>query len=793
MISQRGLKIGWRLFRKDIVNSSLLLFSLSLSFALCFLLFGYAQYSYGYDAHIPNAERIFLVKHRVNAFDRPIWVDFSPIKIADALERSGIPYRLAYFQNVPTSVAAKSRSVLQLNVANVSANFSQVFMLTAQSGSIEATLSQPGKIALTRKAAVRLFGTDQVLGQTVQAGTTSMIIGAVINDLPSNTTVNFDALTFSSEEQGRRYLELPTSVDENIVVDLLQQKMNESPMARFIDTKWLDGNSGTKQKATTMEVRLSSLRDAYFDRDLGNFEGLVRGDKRIVLALCVVGFLVFLISAFSFVNVGMARLVRRQKEVGVYKAIGVPRLQIISQFLAESLLWSSLSLGLGLLLAWMFFPLFVEISGRSLDTIFSLQHVLFAALFSLILGMLLSVYPIFLVLGVNANHALSGRGNSEGRSGARTRRALSILQFSAATVFGAIALAIAWQTFYTTRFAQGFSFENLWVINLQADYDETKYSGFIAELKGLRGVDSVAYSSVPVGRDFMGFQGQLRLDNEHKVAPVRHWVSQNFFEVHQIKPIAGRVFDSAIDAVENDRIIVLNDRAVRALGFDDANQAVGKFITPTLSGATVASQIIGVIPDVRFQNAHESEGPRVFTQSLSGPVFSIRIRGAEVATLAQIESLWRRYFNEQIFDPIKSAELIAQNHAEDIRLSKMILLSALLGLILAAIGVYVMAAYNVQRRAEEIAIRKIYGAGKQSITAMVLKEYAVLMIWSSVIAVPISAFCIWVYLSEFAERAPIGLWTIVIAILLTSLAALTAVVQQSTLAMKTSPLIVFRN
>lgn len=793
MISQRGLKIGWRLFRRDIVNSSLLLFSLSLSFALCFLLFGYAQYSFGYDAHIPNAERIFLVKHRVNAFDRPIWVDFSPIKIADALERSGIPYRLAYFQNVPTSVAAKSRSVLQLNVANVSANFSQVFMLTSQSGNIEATLSQPGKIALTRKAAVRLFGTDQVLGQTVQAGTTSMIIGAVINELPSNTTVNFDALTFSNEEQGRRYLELPASVDENIVVDLLQQKMNESPMARFIDAKWLDGNSGTKQKATTMEVRLSSLRDAYFDRDLGNFEGLVRGDKRIVLALCVVGFLVLLISAFSFVNVGMARLVRRQKEVGVYKAIGVPRLQIISQFLVESLLWSSLSLGLGLILAWMFFPLFVEISGRSLDTIFSLQHVLFAALFSLILGALLSVYPIFLVLGVNANHALSGRGNSEGRSGARTRRALSILQFSAATVFGAIALAIAWQTFYTTRFAQGFSFENLWVINLQADYDETKYSGFIAELKGLRGVDSVAYSSVPVGRDFMGFQGQLRLDSEHKVAPVRHWVSQNFFEVHQIKPIAGRVFNSAIDAVENDRIIVLNDRAVRALGFNDANQAVGKFITPTRSGATVATQIIGVIPDVRFQNAHESEAPRVFTQSLSGPVFSIRIRGAEAETLAQIESLWRRYFNGQIFDPIKSAELIAQNHAEDIRLSKMVLLSALLGLILAAIGVYVMAAYNVQRRAEEIAIRKIYGAGKLSITAMVLKEYAVLMIWSSVIAVPISAFCIWVYLSEFAERAPIGLWTIVIAILLTSLAALTAVVQQSTLAMKTSPLIVFRN
>ncbi len=168
MMKWRDLKIGWRLLIKQPAHSLIVLGGLSLSFATCFLLLGYAKYSFDYDSHIPDADKIFLVKHRVNAFSRPVWVNFLPSGLKDAMATSGVPHDFVIFWNGVQKIVAKDNAPEPVNVALVSTNFSQVFAVKTLQGDLTATLSKPDAIAITARTAARLFGTQRVLGNAVR-------------------------------------------------------------------------------------------------------------------------------------------------------------------------------------------------------------------------------------------------------------------------------------------------------------------------------------------------------------------------------------------------------------------------------------------------------------------------------------------------------------------------------------------------------------------------------------------------------------------------------------------------
>ncbi|WP_395009397.1 FtsX-like permease family protein [Undibacterium sp.] len=788
----RDLKIAWRILLKQPAHSLVVFLGLSVSFCVCFLLLGYAKYSFEYDAHVPDAKRIFLVKHKLNVIGNPAWVDFSVWPLKESLSQSGIPHRL-------TSIDRKIRSVIidtnikhEILIASVNANFPDMFAIKVLQGDLKSTLAKPDTIALSAKTAATFFGDKSVIGSRLQMDGKTYFVGAVIQDVPSNATFGFDALKGSEEGYGRAYVQVPDNIDVRMVEKHIQEIADRSPFFEDVIKRIYPTHAQNLGNKKAIEIRLTSLADAYFDQDLGVLKYVVRGDRRIVLALGAVSLLIVFLATTSFINLSVARTLRRQREIGVYKMLGFSRAQIIAQFVTESLTLSVAATGLGLFLAWLILPLFSELMNRQLGDLFSSTNLALSLVFSILVGLLMSVYPTWLALGVNAQQALAGRGTSESLAGARLRRSLTILQFATAMAFGAVSLAIAWQTYYSTKTNLGFEPDNLLVLKLRKPIRETESSSFRDALLRLPHVRDVAVSFRPVGRDDVGSFSAYRAPNGNYILPTYEGVSLNFFSVHGVKILAGRGFDPKLDAPENAKKVIFNHAAINALGFASPQAAIGQFVVDT-NDVPESVQIVGVVSDLRYRSAHDSEVPRSFDPSLWPYTLAIQTDGNLPDAILSIESLWRLHFPTETFDITTSTSLIAQNYEEDLRMSKLLIIAAILSLAIAAFGIYVLSAYSVQRRFQEIAIRKIYGAKTKSIALLLGKEFGFIMLASALIGLPLGAFAISHYLATFVERAPIGGWTLLFALCVALLIALASSLRHALLAMRISPVVALRD
>lgn len=801
----RDLKIAWRILLKQPAHSLIVFLSLSLSFSVCFLLLGYAKFSFEYNAHIVDADRIFLVKHRINVFSRPVWVDFGQMRLNETIGSSGIPHTIISLSS-NTLTAETSMKVLQsLNVVSVSSSFPDSFAVKTLQGDLIATLAKPDGIAVTARTAEKLFKTQKVLGNTLKIAEKSVTIGAVIQDPPKNTTVSFDALVGTKEEESNGYIKLPVNVDVGMVEQFLQTAADKAPLAKMLREGWkASGEQATAQKSP-IEIRLTSLKDAYFDRDLGNFEGISRGNKGIVIALLGVAVVILLLAAIGFINLMVARTIRRQKEIGVYKMLGATRLRIVRQFITESLLLTFAANGLGLFIAWLMLPIFSDLMNRPLDSLFALSNLTLSLLFSVLIGLLLSAYPAWIAIKVNTNQALIGKGNNESVGGMRLRRALTVMQFSSAIAFGAVAMAIAWQTYYVNKASLGFSPDNLLVLSLarvqfEGNSDEQKAAvaqmdaknrAFQDSVMRLPGVHDVASTNQALGRDFVGFNTPLLTQDDRRIVPTVHFVSPNFFNVYQVRAIAGRVYDPKLDLDDKVDRIVLNVAAVKALGFSAPQDAIGKIVMSR--SRDNAWKIIGVVPNLRFQNAYEQEAPRIFRLQMRSRTLVIRVDADLVDTQAKIAALWQQFFPNHEINLITNTSLVAENYAEDIRLTKLLIVAAIIVMLNAIFGIYVLSAYSVQRRFQEIAIRKIYGAKTKAIALLLGKEFAFIMLGSALIGVPLGAYAISYYLASFVETAPIGGWTLLFSVGVAFLIAVISSLRHALLAMRISAMSALRD
>jgi putative ABC transport system permease protein len=789
----RDLKIAWRILLKQPAQSLIVFLGLSVSFCVCFLLLGYAKYSFEYDTHVPDAKRIFLVKHRLNVIAYPAWIDFNVWPLKETLGNSGISHKLTFVDIDTLSVSTDSRLTNKMLVAVADHNFPHMFAVKVLQGDLATTLAKPDSVALTEKAAKSLFGLKPALGNRVDIEGKPYYVGALIQDLPNNATLTFAVLKGGAEEDySRAYVQLPANVDVQMVQDRIQDIADKSPFSKGL-LKHVTTPVGNAAQKRAIEIRLTSLADAYFDRDLKSRKNLVRGDERTVFALVGAAFLIVFLAATSFINLSVARTLRRQKEVGIYKILGASRLRIVTQFATESLCLSLAATSLGLFLAWLILPQFSDLMNRQLDDLFSFSNIAFSLMFSVLIGFVMSIYPTWLALCVNPQQALLGRGNGETSGGAQLRRGLTILQFACAMGFGAVSLAIAWQTYYSTTRNLGFEPDNLLVLTLAQTIEDSEGSTFRDAILRLPQIKDVAVSYWPVGKDVTGVDFvPLRASNGSYVMPNLDGVSLNFFTVHGVKPLAGRVFDPALDTPNYADKIVLNHAAVTALGFTSPQSAIGQFVVDSKHEPR-SVQIIGVVPNMRYRSAHDPEVPRIFIPAFWPHTFTILTDGNMPEATWQITKLWQQHFPNQVVDIKTSTSLVAQNYEEDLRMSKLLIIASLLSLAIAAFGIYVLSAYSVQRRVQEIAIRKIYGAKTKSIAILLGKEFGFIMLGSALIGLPLGALAISHYLASFVERAPIGGWTLLSALCVALLIALASSLRHALLAMRVSPMVALRD
>jgi putative ABC transport system permease protein len=819
-VKLQDFRIGLRVLAKDPVYSLVSILGLGVGLAVCLLLLGYARYCWQYNAYVPDADNVYVVKERNNLELGAPWYDQAALLLLGAARTApGVTNASGYVGWFPLTVELNGQ-LRKLRSLTVLPGFAEMMGLRVIKGDLNEALSQPDGIAITQDAAIRLFGTSDVLGRTLQLRLSAVDenrstarVAAILRNPPTNTTIPFEALngpTLSlvpppmrdqllgeSDWLGYLLVRVRPGTSLAAVTEVLQHAIDDAPSARKIPPEMKERLGDRKVR----DIKLSRLRDAYFDREVANnFTSLAvdRGNSTVVTGLMALAILVLTLAAVNYVNLTTIRLIRRQREIAMRKVLGASNGRLALQFGAESLLVSMLATAAGLILACPALPVFSQLMNRDLGSVLSLENVVSALGLGVALGLVTAIYPAWIALGVRSSLMLVGRPDAESPRSKHLRQALSVLQVAAAMGLASFTLAIFWQARFAIDASPGFDPSALLVIDLPAGVTarNEKPRGLLAELSQQSGVAGIAISGDPVGRSKQLWSTEIKREGGDAVTIDVKSVSANFFEEYGIKPVVGRLFDSKIDQEDNPVPIVINATATRQLGFASPQQAVGQtLLFRSMANGTPAlmtKRIVGIAPEIRFYSLREAPGAIAYELWSNSATLTVRANGSIADAERAVLLAWPKSFPNSVLEMKPAKEIYAANYADDARLAKLLALSTAISMIIAAFGVFVLAVDAVQRRTKEIALRKLFGTRRRDIGKLVAKEIGAVILLSAVLALPLAALAIARYLATYTERTPLAFWALAFALLMSLTTAAIAGARQAWIAMALKPAVVLR-
>jgi len=476
--------------------------------------------------------------------------------------------------------------------------------MPVHAGNLETALSHPDTIVLTRSAALKYFGRDAPLGETLELDHQhSLRVTAIIADLPAQT--QFVSGIFASGASA--YSELKH-------LDADPANTPDSPSFRVTVATFLRLAPGATPER--IQNQMPKLMSAIWPRrppGLGATMKLIRLDKfhlfpgfnpeagSRLAGTTLIGALILALACINFVNLATARSVRRAREVSIRKACGADRATLIVQFLAESLLHVALAMGFAVVIAEWTLPYI----NTFLDTNVELEYwrspvvIAWIGVGAVLLAVLAGLYPAFVVSAFRPATVLRGT-LTHSRSANRLWQGLVVLQF-AALIGLMIATAVVYrQKIFATRNTLRVPTDQILLIESPCN------SAFRSELQRLPGVRGVGCSadSILTGRSFDNIR--LRDGGAQAISVVG--VGEGVLELYGLQPVAGRFFSSGAEAAATDgparsqaQRLIINQTAVQALGFGTPAAAIGQSLQ--LSGGT--GEIIGVVPDFSLESVRQ--------------------------------------------------------------------------------------------------------------------------------------------------------------------------------------------
>ncbi|NVD96815.1 FtsX-like permease family protein [Massilia sp. BJB1822] len=794
-------RIGWRVLWQQPAWSAVSILGLSVGFAACFLLLGFLHFSLSFNRETPQAERIQLVKYRPNLMTNASWDELGYAPLREAALRSGL-VELASIDSALKLPLRHAGQAHPLRLRVVDAELAGIFSLRAAQGDIQAALTRPEGLALSASAARKMFGAQPALGQLVQAQANTLKVMAVLPDPPANSSLQYQALVGSKSivwpqaerEQlmnwglARIWLKLRANADPAQLQAFLQAETDRDSPVAVAKLGVMNTALGGRKP---VDIALVSLPALYLDPDLAD-RGMHQPHGKLsdMYGLSAAGLLIMLLATINYINLATMRTLRRQREIAIRKLMGAGAGRVAALFLAESILAALLAMVLGIGLAWLCQPLLANWLERDLGSLFNPAYCAGALLLAIVAGVAAGAYPAWVALRVHPAQPLASRDSGETQTGLNLRRALTVVQFSAAIGLAATTTAVGWQTWYASHADPGFSTEHLHIIPLPSKASAQSRKAFVEALRREPAIQDAAASLASVdgnfGRRMMKFFKTER-------GPMLHYdvktVDAAFFRAYGIQPLAGELFSPQRDQGKG-RGVILNAAALKSFGFGKAQDAVGKAL-PTAAQETV----LGVAPDIRHHSLYEKAEPILYELddgSAAGGIASARSQLASAELARRLQPVWQRYFAEEALALRPAASLFAENYARDRGKAQMLGLASLIAIALAACGVYVLAAYSVQRNQRQIVLRKLHGASNGAIVRLLGREYSLLLALGAVVGLPLGAIAIERYLAEFAERAPMGYWPLLAALLIAMLVALLATGRHMLAGLRLPPVLALR-
>ncbi|HEY4079907.1 MAG TPA: FtsX-like permease family protein [Burkholderiaceae bacterium] len=803
-------------------QAAIVILGLALGLALALLSTAFVLDELRADADLPGADRLVTLEWRVRGpggihtdwfSDIPAIALYEGLRVADApVTAMSRVMQLDLAMRTDNSADGKPRSA-KLSTTLADPDIESLFGLHAIAGNLAATLASPEGLALTESSAAKLFGRRDVLGRTLtitipsfEAGKApaqvTLTVMAVLAEPSHNGQLHrFEAMAgyvsprakeFIAQESGwfvgagRLFARMKPGVTPQALGDLAQHLLDQQPPPPGLPADFLKGG-GKPATLRGMAIREWGLRGAgSADRKLkmGSLLGAAAG----VLGLAMI----------NFINLWSVRTLRRQREIGLRKSLGAGAAALALQFFVEALLVSLLSGVIGVLLAWWAMPALGVMLYHGFDHSVLSPGLLAAALLACVLVAAASALPLALIaLRVRAAQSLAGRSHSEGRAGRWLRRSLTVLQFAAASLFAAMTIVFFWQNHYTGQIDRGFQVENRLAFDVAFGTHPTRLIGLLERIRRWPEVIAAAASNDVPGRnfatwysDFIGPRGErVNLRTGMTFTP-------GLLDLYGVPVIAGRL-SATHEAEMVGHGVVLDRSAARALGFASPEAAIGQTlqVSPVYNDGKPVS-VAAVIEDVHLEGARTARVPVLMqpVPQLSPGAISVHSRDPAL-TRKRLNELLAAEFPEEPPQVLTAREQQGQQYENDRRQGGLIAAISTIALLLAAVGIYALAAYTLRLREREIVLRKLHGAPPIAVARLLAREFATVAGLGGLIGLPLAAWLAQAWLAGFVERAPMGpfaLLPLLLTVVTLALVTLLAVLRHLRAAFALRPILALR-
>jgi len=737
------------------------LFGLTIGLTSVILIMLFVVDEFSYDRFHTKADRIYRVVENQYYAGQPVFpVAVTPGPLGPSLAAEYADVEKATRFDMTSVYFKKGNERFRETGAYVDTTFLDIFSFEIIKGDLATALNEIDNVVLTEELSRRLFSDEEAIGQLIKVNDDREArVSAIIKNLPENSHLQFDFL-MPFENMASRIPEINTNWGNNTLYTYVLLK-KETPIEAL--NKQLINQIKKNQAASITDIYLQPLTDIHlgsvrFTADVGG-----KGNMQYVSIFLIVAIFILIIACINFMNLATARSMSRSKEVGLRKAIGANRSQLILQFLSESVLTAIVAMALAVLLVDLLLPQFNLLSGKNLALDFLVNYSIISYLlgFAILTGLIAGSYPAFFLSAFQPASVLKTMA-IKNSGGSVFRKVLVVAQFSISIIMIVGTIVVYSQIQFIRAKNLGYEKENV----VKIPRISKEYPSFKNELLSQSGILSVSGTNqhpayVENSTSGIDWEGK---DQDNVTLIHVQGVDFDYIETMGMKVIEGRSF--AKDRPTDSSSVVINQQALELMRFAEP---LGQKLNV---GAPQPFTVIGVVEDFHFKSIHQQIEPLILfigrgVNELSYTM--VRIGDGDPSTrISAIESVWKKFNPGSEFVYTFLDDDFNELYQAEEQTGTIFKYFSGLAILISCLGLFGLASFTLEQRTKEFGVRKIFGASMFQLFSAASIGFVTLVFIAFVISIPIASYFINQWLDGFAYHVSLGyqsfLWSGLIAI-----------------------------
>ncbi len=774
------LKITLRNIKRYKGYSFINIMGLSVGMACCFLILLWVQDELSYDKFHEHADEIGRVITHQQSADGIQSAALSPPPLADYLV-SGFPEivnatRLRIHNN--WMMKTENKKFMEDGIAFLEPSFFEMFSFPFIQGDPKTALSNPDSLIITQSMAEKYFGKEDPVGKTMNADNDlDFVITGVIQDIPENSHISFRfAVSFKLlPELFNWKMDRWTDVMYQTYIQIQKGASFEQVNSKIA------GILKEKTNNQKFKLELQPLKAIHLHSSSLQWESVAQGDIKQVQLFSILSFLILIMACINFISLTTARGANRAKEVGMRKVTGAARMDIIKQFLGESILFTSFGFIVAIGLVDLLLPAFNGLSGKhiTMNTIFNLNFLPIMIGIVMTTGFLSGSYPALFLSSFQPAKVLKGKLKMGGKS-SNFRKILVTVQFTVSVFLIISTLVVFSQLEYIRNRKLGYDKEHIIYLPARGDIHDN-YEPVKNELLKHNDILNVTVgSSLPTlpGNYWSGLDWPGK-DPADKPAMWFYSVDFDFIKTFDIKMASGRDYSKDLSTDSSNYII--NEAASKYMGL---SEPVGKWFARGEKRGT----IIGVVKDFHFETIKKTVEPLVLHVSPFYQYIFVKVRPDNLSgVIHHIEDIWERFNPEFPIEYHFLDEAFNHIYRTEHRMGNLFRYFTALAIFISSLGLLGLASFMTQERTKEIGIRKVLGASQSNIFMLLSKDFMFYMAISNIIGWTIAYISMNKWLQNWAYHTQFHVLFFILAALISFIIVLMSVSYQAIKAALANP------